>query len=143
MMTASPKDVIRKIFEQAWNRQVFDGLEPVLADEIQMHFRGQSSPTNLADLKQLVAAWRSAFPDLHFVVEDMIEEGDRVAVRLTLYGPHQGAWKGAAPTGRAMRVSEMMFFRFEGGQLVEMWEDYDEFGLWQQLGAAPGHLLRE
>lgn len=125
------------IFERAWNEQDYTGLDAVLADDILMHFRGQSFPTSLADLKQLVAAWRAGFPDLHFVVEDLIEEGDRVVVRLTLSGTHQGVWMGVVPTGRAMRVSEMMIFRFEDGQLVEMWEDYDEFGMWQQLGTFP------
>lgn len=136
-MTATPKEIVRQIFEAAWNRAEFEGLEHVFADEIQMHFRGQSFSTNLEDLRRLVAVWRGAFPDLHFVVEELIAEGDIVAVRLTMSGTHRGPWKGVEATGRAMRVSEMMFFRFAGGRLVELWEDYDEFGMWQQLGAAP------
>lgn len=57
-----------------------------------------------------------------------------VAVRLILTGTHQGTWKDIPATGKHVRVTAMMFLRFEDGKLVEIWEDFDELGLRQQLG---------
>ncbi len=63
----------------------------------------------------------------------MIAEGDLVAIRLTLTGTHLGEWAGVAPSKRKVSVAEMMFFRFEDGHLVEMWEVFDDQGLLRQI----------
>lgn len=81
-----------------------------------------------------MAAWHAAFADLRFVVEDVVAEGETVAVRLVQSGTHLGEWKGVAATGRSFRSPLMMFFRFEDRQMTEVWEVSDEYSLWQQLG---------
>ena len=56
-----------------------------------------------------------------------------VSVALTFHGTHLGAWAGIEPSGEVVAVEEMMFFRFEDGTLVEMWEVFDEKGLLAQI----------
>lgn len=68
------------------------------------------------------------------MVEDVVAQGETVAVRLVQSGTHLGQWKGVAATGRSFRIPLMMFFRFEDGQMTEVWEVSDEYSLWQQLG---------
>jgi predicted ester cyclase len=63
----------------------------------------------------------------------MIAESDLVAVRLILSGTHQAKWRDIPATGKKIRVTVMMFLRFENGKLVEIWEDFDELGMLQQL----------
>ena len=77
---------------------------------------------------------RTAFPDVKFVVEEMIAEGSIVAARYRWQGTHQGSFLGIAPTGRRLSVRGMEFYRVEGGRVLERWDLSDEFGMLTQLG---------
>lgn len=131
------KALVRAIFEQGWNQQEFREVEKWLTNSLQFHYRGTVFSTNLQELQQLVAQWRSAFPDLHFTIGAIVAEHDTVAVRLTYTGTHLGHWAGVAPSKRQIEVEEMMFFRFDDTSLVEAWEVQDELALLQQIGALP------
>ncbi len=87
--------------------------------------------------------FRSAFPDLHFTVEDMIAEGDKVASRYTARGTHRGELMGLPPTGRGVTEVGIMISRLAEGKLVEDWHSPDNLGLIQQLGVVtfPGPRL--
>ena len=80
---------------------------------------------------------RSAFPDLHMTIDDMVAEGDRVAYRWTVRGTHRGAHTqlGIAPTGKQVTGWGMSIDRIVGGKIVETWNRYDSLGLMQQLEA--------
>ena len=82
-----------------------------------------------------IEAFRRAFPDYDVTNEDLIVSGDRVAVRNTVTGTHQGAFMGYAPTGRriAMRTTDMHQVR--GGRIVTTWHLEDFAGLAAQLSA--------
>jgi predicted ester cyclase len=79
----------------------------------------------------------TAFPDLHFTVEDIIAEGDKVVTRLTCRGTQQGAFMGIPPTGKQATVTAIDINRFAGGKSVEHWLNMDTLGLLQQLGVIP------
>lgn len=88
--------------------------------------------------KQYILALRRAFPDLCATVEDEIAEGDRVVLRLTLSGTHQGEYYGLLPTGRRATWQQVAIQRIGlDGKVVEDWSSPDLFGLLQQLGALP------
>jgi steroid delta-isomerase-like uncharacterized protein len=88
-------------------------------------------------LKELFARLHRAFPDLHVTVEDLIEEGDKVAGRNTLTGTHQGEYMGLPPTGKSVTYSEIIIFRFVDGRIAETWGVVDVFSQMKQLGAIP------
>jgi len=125
--------LVTRIFDQAWNQGDFTGMEELIAEDATFHIRGQAFPTSAEDLQRIVSGWHETLADFHFEIEDMVVEGDRVAVRLTLSGVHQGSWQGIPATGKRICVTAMMFLRLVGGKVVEIWEDYDEYGLRQQL----------
>jgi predicted ester cyclase len=77
---------------------------------------------------------RAAFPDIRFSLEELIAEGEVVAARYHWRGTHRGVFLGIAPTGRAIVVRGMDFYRISGGRLVEHWDNVDEFGMLSQLG---------
>src|SRR5260221_1378366 len=87
--------------------------------------------------RQVVMMLRTAFPDLHFTIEELVAEGDTVAGRVTLSGTHQGPLMGMAPTGRSVQQVSMHFVRFRDGKGVEHRAVRDDLGLMQQLGAIP------
>jgi len=79
----------------------------------------------------------TAFPDLHFTVEDFIAEGDKVVARLTVRGTQQGIFMGIPPTGKHATVTAIDINRMAGGKSVEHWLNMDTLGLLQQLGVIP------
>jgi len=79
----------------------------------------------------------SAFPDVHVTIDDMVVEGERVAVRFTLGGTHKGEFMGVPPTSKKVTIGEIGIIRVAGGKFVESWMRYDTLGFMQQLGLAP------
>ncbi len=85
-------------------------------------------------------AWsmfRAAFPDMQVTIEDMVAEGDKVAVRGAIRGTHQGELLGIPPTGKQVTVPLIDINRIEAGKLAERWGQADMLGLMQQLGVIP------
>jgi predicted ester cyclase len=80
---------------------------------------------------------RSALPDFHSTLEDMIAEGDKVAERFTGRGTHKGEWMGIAPTGKQVTIQGMAIHRITDGKIVENWTNMDMLGVMVQLGVVP------
>ena len=128
-------ELIRTLFNEAWNTGDVSGLDPnAAADSILFHYRAMTSYQTLGDLEGLIAHWRSAFSGFRMELLDLVQDGNLVAVRVRYSGTHEGEWFGIPPTGRAVEVDEMMFFRFEAGRLVEAWEVDDQLTMRTQLG---------
>jgi hypothetical protein len=89
---------------------------------------------------------RIAFPDFRFELEDLIAEGDEVAVRLSVSGTHRGEMMGMAPTGKGVTASGIEVFRFQNGKIAEHWAAFDALGMLRQIGVipvpTPGLLVR-
>jgi predicted ester cyclase len=107
---------------------------------------GQAKPTAVQEqyiaasdqaLKDHVDMFEAAFPLYELIAEDMIAEGDRVAVRATFRGTHAGEFAGIAASGRTVEVSLLLIYRVENGKIAEHWIQADVMGLMQQLGALP------
>src|SRR5918911_5617906 len=94
-------------------------------------------PAGPQGMKEYVAPYFAAFPDLQFTVEDQIADGDRVTTRYTGQGTHRGELMGIAPTGKHATATGITIFRIEEGKMAEMWQNWDALGLLQQLGAIP------
>lgn len=90
-----------------------------------------------AKLRATTARMREALSDVRFDVQDMVAEGDRVAVRLTASGTPTGDFMGVPATGKTYRIGEMHWFRLADGRIVEHWHHHDRLGMMQQLGALP------
>jgi predicted ester cyclase len=85
--------------------------------------------------KQFIVGLSKAFPDLHFKIEDIVAEGDKVAYRLTVSGTHKGEFQGILPTNKEVSFSSTGISNIVDGKVAEDWVDADTMGLMQQLGA--------
>ena len=92
-------------------------------------------PAGPQGMKDYVAPYFAAFPDLQFTVEDQIADGDRVTTRYTGQGTHRGELMGIAPTGKHATATGITIFRIEEGKMAQMWQNWDALGLMQQVGA--------
>ena len=77
-----------------------------------------------------------AIPDMRLDLDDVLAEGHKVAVRLTIRGTHGGDLAGIAPTGRAIEVGVLDLFHLRGGKLSEHWALFDNLGMLRQLGVS-------
>lgn len=134
--TDSPPFFLR-LFTEAFNQGNLAAVEELLAPDSIIHIPAWGMPNNRMGLKQLIAIFRAAFPDLHCTVEDEIREGDRFAAHWTIRGTHMGSFLRNPPTGRTIEAKGIIFARTEKGRIVENWILIDQFGLLQQLGVVP------
>jgi predicted ester cyclase len=95
------------------------------------------TPRAAQRVKRLFAEFRSAFPDWHEEIVELVAEGNTVAGRFRCSGTHRGEFLGQAPTGRRMEVEEVFFLRAEEGRFVDFWALEDSLGRMRQLGLLP------
>ena len=138
MSTENNKALVRRVYEETMNQGNLALLDELVSSDFVLHDPNYPQPVRGAEgLKQYFQTFRSAFPDLHFTIEDIIGEGDTVAVRQTGRGTHQGELFGIPPTGKQLTVTAMIFHRFVNGKPVENWVNSDSMGMLQQLGVIP------
>jgi len=114
-----------------------DVIDTLFAPTYQLHYPElDSGVVGPEVIRGLVSAYREAFPDLSFTVDDTIASGDMVLVRWTAEGTHRGSLLGAPATGRFARWTGMSAFRMRDGRIVEDWVESDRLGMLQQLGLA-------
>ena len=133
-MSDPNKALVRRFLEEVVNR----GNTTLLADLVTVDHVRHAPDGDLYGLEGIridVAGWRTGFPDLRLVVEDLIAEGERVAYRYRLYGTHAGPFLALPATGRPVAVSVLGVDRVVGGRLAESWVCFDAIGLLRQLGA--------
>lgn len=142
MPAAIHKALVYRLVEEGWNEgklEVIDQMtspdavihDTVLHHDHHHHVRAAGPEAG----KRFVVAYRTAFPDLMFTVDDMVAEDDIVVVRWRADGTHEGELLSIGPTGRRATVTGTGVFRFAQAAIVESWINLDAEGLMQQLGA--------
>ncbi len=127
----------RRYVEEVINQGNIHAIDELIDPGIVDYAAPPGFPTGREGAKRFSAMLSSAFPDLHLTIEDMIAEGDKVVVRGTWNGTHEGAFMGIPATGRRVTVSQIDVSRVADGRMVEHWGQFDALGLMQQLGAVP------
>jgi steroid delta-isomerase-like uncharacterized protein len=119
------KALVRTFFEEAWGKGNVAAVDEFMADEYVEHPRPSTLPPGTEGLKQLIAAYRTAFPDLKMTLDDIFAEGEMVAFRWSVSGTHLGDWSGVPPTGNHVTATGITVFRIAGGKVVESWTSID------------------
>jgi steroid delta-isomerase-like uncharacterized protein len=128
----------RRWFEDLFSRGDLDAAKEILHADFVDHLPREEE-RGFEELRQYVIWYRAAFPDIRDTVEELVAEGDKVVVRWTSRGIHQGEFWGVAPTGRHVTFTGMRLFRIAEGKIAESWVNIDELGLLEQLGmVTPG-----
>lgn len=138
-MPDTNKAIVRQFFNEVVNRRDLTVADRIMAQDFIDHPPPPPGmPPGLPGFKQFASMLVGAFPDLHVTVEDLIEEGDKVAARVTVQGTHKGLLMGQiAATGKRAEFTGIDIFRITGGKIAERWNHRDLLGLMQQLGALP------
>ena len=132
MTALENKALVRRYAEEAFGKGNIAVSDELLAAEYVHHVPGVAPDRE--GRKQLANMLHTAFPDTRLTIEDMIAEGNEVAVRWTCTGTHTGEYMGIAPTGRQVTWTGSSIHRIEAGKIVESWDEVDNLGMLQQLG---------
>ena len=135
-MSEENKAIARRYVDELWNKGNLDIVDELAAPDFALH-SGQYQFRGRDDQKQGATNVRTAFPDFHVTIEDMIAEGDKVVLRRTSKGTHKAEFRGVAPTGKQVTVTDIVIQRIANGMIAEVWQEADWLGLMQQLGAIP------
>ena len=143
MSTEDNKAIARRYWEELWNTGNLASLDEILAPDYAAHDAAGRVVRGTETIKRTIPTWRAAFPDLHFALEDVFAEGDKVVVRWRAQGTHKGNIEvlghipHTPPTGKHVSFAGMDIYHVRGGKIVEGWRSMDRLGLLQQLGVVP------
>ena len=147
MAVEQNKRLALRVFEEAFNRGDLRVIDETVADGAVDH-QHPDEPSFAHHLKEVVVAMRTAFPDLHFEITEMIGEGEWVACHSVMTGTNTGELRRPLilppqappvlpPTGRPVRVAHMHLIRFQDGRNTELLHLMDTLAMAGQLGLAP------
>jgi predicted ester cyclase len=149
MSTEDNKAIVRRMYEEVMNKGNVVVVDELFAPHYVHNF---DSSTNVSEperfqqgreeFKQFLLQWRSAFPDLHYLVEFQVAEADLVVTHGTARGTHTGEYrglefKGIPPTGKPVAWTFTAIDRLANGKIVESWLNHDDVSRLQQIGALP------
>jgi steroid delta-isomerase-like uncharacterized protein len=130
--------IVRAYGEEVWNQGIIEAVDRYIAGDYVRHDPGLPFEVRgPGGIKQIVAMYRSAFPDIEFAAADVVAGGDRVAVRWEIRGTHGGELMGIPPTSREVELTAIEIFRLADGRIAEQWVAADNLGLLRQLGVFP------
>jgi predicted ester cyclase len=127
------KEIIRELFV-AIDSGNLDKLGDLLSDDFSLHLPGVPQAWKKDELFQARNTHFASFPDWIHKIEDLVAEGDKVAVKLTQYGTHKAQYKGIEPTGKSVTDPAMHVMTIVNGKVKDWWAVEDNLGLMRQLG---------
>jgi steroid delta-isomerase-like uncharacterized protein len=131
-------DLAHRFYEDVMVGGDLDALDQILTSDFVDHEEGPpGTPDGIEGVKFFVSMFREAFPDIQVSIDDVMEDGDRVAVRATMTGTHDGELMGVPPSGNRVRLEMIDIVRVEDGRCAEHWGAADNLSLMQQIGAIP------
>lgn len=139
-MTAdSHAAVSRRILEEAFNEGNLSVFDECCSPDLVTHDPAEAGDVRGIEAhKQRVATYRAAMSDLFITADDTIAAGDQVVIRWSVSGTNDGEFMGMPATGRQFEMTGTSIDRFdEDGRIVEVWDQWDNFGFMQQLGLFP------
>lgn len=131
------KALVRRFIGEIFERGNEAAVDELAAEEFESHAL-PSSGDGREDMRRAIERVHGGLADVEFTIEDMVAEGNRVAVRLRSSATHTGTFMGMPATGKHYSIEEIHLFRIDDGKVAEHWHQMDQMGLMKQLGAAPG-----
>jgi predicted ester cyclase len=137
-MTRDEKKALIEALHGIWNTGRVDLIPQVYASDFVAHFpkgwEEAASRDGHAGIRAAIERLRAGFPDWHEQIQDVMIDGDKVAVRYHSTGTNSGSFGGRAPSGRKVSVDELSIFRIASGRVAEQWCLVDDLMFGKQLG---------
>ena len=136
--TEANKETVKR-YPKAVAAGDFDVIRELCTDDVVNH-APLGEPRGHEALIAYERPIHEAFPNFEVTVEDLVAEGDRVAMRITIRATHEGPVMDIDPTGATVEFENYVFHRMVDGRIAERWVQPDVYGLLDQLGAVDASL---
>jgi len=138
MSAEQNKSIVYRWVEDAWNHGDFSQAPSLYPADYVLHDTSSPEPFRGPEgLRGFITAFRTAMPDLHMTIEQIVAEGDCVAWRFQCQGTQTGPLQTIPPSGRRAVVTGTVMSRFAGGHWVEDYSNADQLGMLVQFGVIP------
>ncbi|MDS0260983.1 ester cyclase [Haloarcula sp. S1CR25-12] len=132
--SSTDKRLAQRIPEEIASEGAIDVVDELFAEDVVAHINPLGGVEGRDEFQELPQRMRAAFPNLQATVDQIVAEGDHVAMHVTLSGTHRGPFMGINPTEESFEIEHAIFVRFADDEIVELWGQLDAFGLLRQLG---------
>ena len=120
MSVEENKAVVRRFIEEVFIQHDSSNIDELVSNE---------------SLKQIAPGTVQAFPDMEMTVEQLIAEGDVVAVRVSAAATHKGEFRGIAATGRRWKATASAWYQVRDGKISDFWVNWDWLAIMEAIGA--------
>ncbi|HEV3354664.1 MAG TPA: ester cyclase [Acidimicrobiales bacterium] len=130
--------LVRRFYDEVYNHGEVAFADEAHAPDYRYH--DTTNPDEVVDHATFMArnaGFAAAFPDRRVDIDDIFGAGDRAVARATLHATQTGNLGDIGPTGKPVRLTSTIIYRFEGNKIAEEWEIFDALGMYRQLGVAP------
>ncbi len=131
--------LVRRWFEEVWNQSNEATVDEMFAIDGIAHGLGENSTDAIGPegFKTFMRGIRAVMPVIRIDVQETIVQGQNAAARLILTGTHTGSGAGLAASGRRVSVTAITFVKFSDSKIIEAWNNWDQYGMLQQMGVLP------
>ena len=136
-MSEENKQLVRRWFEEVWNKGSVDAIDEMFAEDGIAHGLSDDPSNPIkgpTGFKPFHTVFREAFPNMMITVEDTIAEDDKVAARCSVRARHEGEFMGRAATQAPVDFTGITIVRIYNGKIVEAWNNFDFMVLHKQVG---------
>jgi predicted ester cyclase len=139
MMNQKSSSLAISEYEQNWidglNRGDVSVADDIFRPDCVIHINGgPERDLSLNHFKQMISGFLTAFPDLHFTIEDQLTSGEKVSTRWTAKGTNTGPLSDMKPTGKKIAIEGLIIDHLVNGKVAKRWELWDQMAMMQQLG---------
>ncbi|MDY7003305.1 MAG: ester cyclase [Cyanobacteriota bacterium] len=136
MSSQENKAIAQQFFEESWGKGNLQAVDKLASADFKVDYSTLSAPLDREGLKTWVADLHTGFPDLQFTIQDVVAEGEKVAIRWVGKGTHKGQLNmpNLPATGKPMSYTGITIYRVVAGEVVEEIGEEDILGMLQQLG---------
>lgn len=129
------KKICSDFFEELHNKKNLSIIDRYVSPTVVSHDPFPGQRPGAEGLKDTMRLFRSAFPDLHVIINDILAEGDKVMTKLTAKGTHRGEFMGIPGSNNEISYEEVIILRLSDEKIIEHWAVADSLSLLQQIGA--------
>ena len=133
-MSEEEKSIANLFVEQFLNRNNVDVANDLIADDFVNHSPQGGVSQDKDGLKQMIAMFHRGFPDVQFILEDLIVENDKIVLHMRCTGKHKGVFMGLQPTNKSIDSRLITILRVENGKIKERWNVTNKLETMKQLG---------
>ena len=125
MSTESNKMLAQRVWEEIWHQGQLSRIDELFTPDFVRHDPGGRELHGPDQNREFISSIRTAFPDIHYTVDDQIVEGNKVVVRYRFRGTHLGEFQGMPPTRKPVSYSGILIHRVAEGKIAEQWTEFD------------------